>query len=186
MYFRCFLRMGEPVWVTLLIFSATIDYFHGRICERYAGRWQAKAALVSSLVVNLGLLGVFKYSGMLVESVNSLTGLSLPVPAFSLPIGISFYTFQTISYVIDVYRGQAKGTAIPTGAFYVCFHVSAAGGRAIVRYTEVAYQIQERQTSRADFIGGISVFAPVWARKCSLQTWQGTLPLSIWMETWRR
>ena len=103
-----FYAWGEPVWVTLLIFSATIDYFHGRICERYAGHWQAKAALVSSLVLNLGLLGVFKYSGMLVESVNSLTGLSLPVPAFSLPIGISFYTFQTISYVIDVYRGQAR------------------------------------------------------------------------------
>ena len=69
-----FYAWGEPVWVTLLIFSATIDYFHGRICEKYAGRWQAKAALVSSLVLNLGLLGIFKYSGMLVESINTLTG----------------------------------------------------------------------------------------------------------------
>ena len=160
-----FYAWGEPVWVTLLIFSATIDYFHGRICERYAGYWQAKAALVSSLVLNLGLLGVFKYSGMLVESVNSLTGLSLPVPAFSLPIGISFYTFQTISYVIDVYRGQARAQRSYWRFFmYVSMYPQLVAG-PIVRYTEVAAQIQERQTSRADFIGGISRFCTGLGKK---------------------
>ena len=89
-----FYAWGEPVWVTLLIFSATIDYFHGLICEKYAGRWQAKAALGSSLVLNLGLLGIFKYSGMLVESINGLTGLSLPVPGFPCLSAFLFTPFR--------------------------------------------------------------------------------------------
>ena len=78
-----FYAWGEPVWFTLLIFSATIDYFHGRICEKYRGHWQAKAGLLSSLILNLGLLGIFKYSGMLVSTVNALTGLQLPIRVFA-------------------------------------------------------------------------------------------------------
>ena len=151
-----FYAWGEPVWVTLLIFSATIDYFHGLICEKYAGRWQAKAALGSSLVLNLGLLGIFKYSGMLVESINGLTGLSLPVPGFSLPIGISFYTFQTISYVIDVYRGQTHAQRSYWRFFmYVSMYPQLVAG-PIVRYKDVAAQIDQRQTSREDFIANLA------------------------------
>ena len=147
-----FYAWGEPVWVTLLIFSATIDYFHGLICEKYAGRWQAKAALGSSLVLNLGLLGIFKYSGMLVESINGLTGLSLPVPGFSLPIGISFYTFQTISYVIDV--------SIRISIVFSCmFPCIRSWWRAPLSGTKMcAAQIDQRQTSREDFVSGISRF----------------------------
>ena len=181
-----FYAWGEPVWVTLLIFSATIDYFHGLICEKYAGRWQAKAALGSSLVLNLGLLGIFKYSGMLVESINGLTGLSLPVPGFSLPIGISFYTFQTISYVIDVYRGQTHAQRSYWRFFmYVSMYPQLVAG-PIVRYKDVAAQIDQRQTSREDFVSGISRFCTGLGKRCSLQIWQGILPLSIWTATWRR
>ena len=160
-----FYAWGEPVWVTLLIFSATIDYFHGLICEKYAGRWQAKAALGSSLVLNLGLLGIFKYSGMLVESINGLTGLSLPVPGFSLPIGISFYTFQTISYVIDVYRGQTHAQRSYWRFFmYVSMYPQLVAG-PIVRYKDVAAQIDQRQTSREDFVSGISRFCTGLGKK---------------------
>ena len=97
---------GEPVWVFLLMTSAAFDYMHGRLIERYRGSWVAKAAVVSSLCLNLGLLITFKYSGFLVQNLNAILGTAFPVPAFALPIGISFYTFQTISYVIDVYRGD--------------------------------------------------------------------------------
>lgn len=153
-----FYAWGEPVWVTLLIFSATIDYIHGLICEKYQRRWQAKAALLSSLILNLGLLGVFKYSGMAVATVNQLTGLSLPVPAFALPIGISFYTFQTISYVIDVYRGQVGAQKSYWRFFmYVSMYPQLVAG-PIVRYADVAAQIDERHTSKEDFIAGISRF----------------------------
>ena len=160
-----FYAWGEPVWVTLLIFSATIDYFHGKICEKYTGRWQAKAALISSLVLNLGLLGVFKYSGMAVESLNALTGLSLPVPAFSLPIGISFYTFQTISYVVDVYRGQVRAQKSYWRFFmYVSMYPQLVAG-PIVRYTDVAEQIDSRHTTREDFVKGISRFCAGLGKK---------------------
>lgn len=160
-----FYAWGEPVWVTLLIFSATIDYFHGKICEKYTGRWQAKAAVISSLVLNLGLLGVFKYSGMAVESLNALTGLSLPVPAFSLPIGISFYTFQTISYVVDVYRGQVRAQKSYWRFFmYVSMYPQLVAG-PIVRYTDVAEQIDSRHTTREDFVKGISRFCAGLGKK---------------------
>ena len=108
MFSLFFYAWGEPVWISLLIFSATIDYVHGLIIEKYPGRIQAKLAVVSSLVLNLGLLGVFKYSGFIVENVNALLGTTFNVPSFALPIGISFYTFQTISYTIDVYWGKVK------------------------------------------------------------------------------
>ena len=83
-----FYAWGEPVWIVLLIFSATIDYFHGLMVEANRGNVKAKLAVVSSVVVNLGLLGIFKYSGLLYETINSVFGLSLKVPSFALPIGI--------------------------------------------------------------------------------------------------
>ena len=114
-----FYAWGEPVWVTLLIFSATIDYFHGRIIEKHRNDIGAKLALISSLVLNLGLLGIFKYSGFFVENINAVTGLALPVPDFALPIGISFYTFQTLSYTIDVYKGNVEPQHNYMGFSYV-------------------------------------------------------------------
>jgi alginate O-acetyltransferase complex protein AlgI len=103
-----FYAWGEPVWISLLIFFATIDYVYGLLLEKYRGTVWEKLPLISSLVLNLSLLGVFKYASFLVDNLNTITGLSLNVSTFSLPIGISFYTFQTISYVIDVYRGKIK------------------------------------------------------------------------------
>ena len=153
-----FYAWGEPVWFTLLIFSATIDYFHGRICEKYRGHWQAKAGLLSSLILNLGLLGLFKYSGMLVSTVNALTGLQLPVPQISLPIGISFYTFQCLSYTIDVYRGNVpvQKNPIRFGAYVTLFPQLIAG--PIVRYIDVARELENRSHSWENFRYGIRRF----------------------------
>ena len=101
-----FYAWGEPVYLLLLLFSVGLNYLYGRVIELLRGTPQAGLALAVILFIDLGLLGVFKYSGLAVETVNSLLGLSLPVPRLSLPIGISFYTFQIISYIIDVYRGE--------------------------------------------------------------------------------
>jgi len=153
-----FYSWGEPVWVTLLIFSATIDYFHGLIIERHRHDIGAKLAVLSSLILNLSLLGVFKYSGFIVENINALAGLSLPVPSFSLPIGISFYTFQTISYVIDVYRGQVEPQHNYAKFFmYVSLYSQLVAG-PIVRYADVAREVNYREENLHDVSAGISRF----------------------------
>ena len=151
-----FYAWGEPVWVALLVASAGFDYMNGRLIEAYRGRWPARAALVFSLVMNLGLLCTFKYSGFLVENLNRLTGLALPVPAFALPIGISFYTFQTLSYVVDVYRGDTQAQKNP--AYYLLYlsmyHQLVAG--PVVRYADVAREITCRPQDAAGFSEGLT------------------------------
>ncbi len=153
-----FYAWGEPVWVSLLIFSSVIDYIHGRIVEAYRGRWQSKAALASSIVVNLLLLGTFKYSAFFAQNINSLFSIKIPYSEFSLPIGISFYTFQTISYVVDVYRGEvsAQKSFWKFLMFVSLFHQLVAG--PIVRYKDIAYEIENREFNLGRFSEGISRF----------------------------
>lgn len=153
-----FYAWGEPIWVALLLFSSIIDFFHGNIAEKYRGRWQARAALISSLVINLGLLITFKYSGMMVDSFNAITGLTYNYTGFSLPIGISFYTFQTISYVFDVYRGEVKAqkSFLKFLMFVSLFHQLVAG--PIVRYKDIAYEIENRVFDKLIFAKGIERF----------------------------
>ena len=153
-----FYAWGEPIWVTLLIFSATIDYFHGLIIEKNRGKIGAKLALISSLVLNLGLLGIFKYSGFFVENINLLFGTAFPVPAFSLPIGISFYTFQTLSYTIDVYRGNVKAQHSYMKFFmYVSLYSQLVAG-PIVRYADVAAEVDNRRETLSDIYSGTARF----------------------------
>ena len=89
-----FYGWGEPVYVSLMIFSTIVDYTHGMMVDKHRGTKKARYWLLSSILINLSLLGVFKYSGFVVSSLNSLLGTAIPVPALALPIGISFYTFQ--------------------------------------------------------------------------------------------
>ena len=101
-----FYAYGEPVLVLLMLASTFFNYLMGLAVSRAEGGGR-KAWLAVAVVVNLGLLVVFKYSGMLVTTLNAITGLGIPVPQIPLPLGISFYTFQALSYVIDVYRRNA-------------------------------------------------------------------------------
>ena len=160
-----FYAWGEPIWITLMLFSAIIDYCHGRIIENHRGQWQAKAAVASSLILNLGLLATFKYSGFIVENVNALLRTDFGVPSFGLPIGISFYTFQTISYTIDVYRGEVSAQKnFSKFLMYVSsYHQLVAG--PIVRYSDVAKEIENRQTTAKDFSEGITKFCIGLAKK---------------------
>ena len=103
-----FYAWGEPIYVLLMLFSTISDYIHGRIIGRARSKGIKKLFLVSSIVVNLGVLCFFKYADFLVGTINQLAGTNIPLLNLPLPIGISFYTFQTMSYSIDVYRGQVK------------------------------------------------------------------------------
>ena len=97
-----FYAYGEPVYVFLMLISALCNYGFAWLLDKY----QKKVFLVLAVVVKLGLLGVFKYTGFLLSNLNAVLGLNLPIPQISLPIGISFFTFQALSYVIDVSRGE--------------------------------------------------------------------------------
>ncbi len=170
-----FYSWGEPVWITLLIFSATIDYFHGRIIGANPSGITAKLAVASSLILNIGLLSVFKYGAFFAGGINDLTGLSLPIPQYSLPIGISFYTFQTISYVIDVYRGQVapQKSFLKFLMFVSLYHQLVAG--PIVRYSHIAHEIDHRQVDIRDISTGISRFIIGLTKKVLIANQAGAL-----------
>ena len=154
-----FYAWGEPVYVVLMLFSTALDYTCGQMVERHRGQRGAKIALLVSVCVNLGLLGVFKYSDFLIGTVNSLFGTVLPQPNLPLPIGISFYTFQTMSYTIDVYRGEAKAqkNIINFGAYVTLFPQLIAG--PIVRYQTVADELEHRDCTADLFADGVKRFA---------------------------
>ncbi len=153
-----FYSWGEPIWITLMIFSALIDYINALWIEKYRGTRWAKLGIVSTLVFNLGLLITFKYDVFIVENVNSIFGTSFTSPGYGLPIGISFYTFQTISYVVDVYRGDVKAQkSFPKFLMFVSlFHQLVAG--PIVRYAHIADEIDNRKEKLSDISKGVTRF----------------------------
>ncbi len=153
-----FYAWGEPIYVSLMIFSTIVDFTHGQLVEKYRGTWKSKAALVSSVVINLGLLAFFKYTGL--------------VP---LPIGISFYTFQTMSYTIDVYRGKAsvQRNIISFGAYVTMFPQLIAG--PIVRYVDVQRELDDRKIGAADMSLGLDRFLMGLGKKVLLANSFGEL-----------
>ncbi len=153
-----FYGWGEPVYVFLMIFTIAVDYIFGLLVERNLkkdDRKRAKTCLVLSIVINLSILGFFKYYDFFVSNLRLIPGLSgLPLLGLSLPIGISFYTFQALSYVIDVYRGDAAVQRDPLKlALYIAFFPQLVAG-PIVRYTTVAEEIDERRESVSEFSAG--------------------------------
>lgn len=152
-----FYAWGEPVYVVLMIFSTVVDYVHGQLVDRFlrqGRRGRARGAVLSSAVINLGLLGFFKYGGFLVENLNLCFGLSLPPLSLPLPVGISFYTFQTMSYTIDVYRGEAEvqKNIISFGAYVAMFPQLIAG--PIVRYQTISREMDNRKETADEFAQG--------------------------------
>jgi len=153
-----FYAWGEPIWVTLLLFSSVLDYTCGRVIDKHRGKLQAKAALISSIVLNLGLLATFKYSGFVVSTVNSVIGTGFNAPRFRLPIGISFYTFQTLSYTIDIYRGKVRvQKSFPRFLMFVSLFPQLIAG-PIVRYGQIEKEINDRKTDIRDISYGITRF----------------------------
>ncbi len=176
-----FYSFGEPVWVLLLIGSALVDYINGLFIAKYKRQKSRLAVLgvISSLVINLGVLILFKYSGFIAENINAAAGLSLPVKHFRLPIGISFYTFQTISYTIDVYRGETRAQRnFLNFLLYVSLFFQLVAG-PIVRYTTVASEITRRRFSAADMSRGIERFIFGLGKKVIIANSLGSIAVKL-------
>lgn len=163
-----FYAWGESVYVVLMLFSTVLDFSCGKVVDRYRGTPKAKIGLLVSVFVNLGLLCLFKYTDFFITTINSITGTAIPLLNLPLPIGISFYTFQTMSYTIDVYRGDAKvqNNIISFGAYVSLFPQLIAG--PIVRYQTIADQINDRTHSFDKFGDGVKRFAVGLAKKVLL------------------
>ncbi len=173
-----FYAWGEPVYVVLMIFSTLVDYTHGLLVAHYKAAGNTRAAklvVASSMIINLALLGFFKYYDFLAGTVNSLIGTTLPLTGVALPIGISFYTFQTMSYTIDVYRGDAEPqkNIISFGAYVALFPQLIAG--PIVAYKTVADQLNCRHEDTDKFAYGIKRFTAGLGKKVLLANSAGVI-----------
>ena len=175
-----FYAWGEPIYVVLMIFSTLVDYSHGLLIEKWDDKPALRrAVLISSCVINLGLLCFFKYAGFAVQSVNDLFGLSLTVPKIALPIGISFYTFQTMSYTIDVYRRKCpvQHNIISFGCYVAMFPQLIAG--PIVRYVTIAEELDNRVETWDGFFEGTKRFLLGMSKKVLLANGVGALWESV-------
>ena len=156
-----FYSWGEPRYIWIMIFSTLVDYTCGRMIDhhkRYKSFKKAKKWLISSITANLSLLGFFKYSDFLISNANNILGLDIPLFNIILPIGISFYTFQTMSYTIDLYRGETdvQKNIINFGTYVTLFPQLIAG--PIVKYKDVSDEIDSRVETYDIFSEGIKRF----------------------------
>ena len=154
-----FYSWGEAKYFPIMIASTVVDYTASGLIESHRNnKLICRLGLIYSIVFNLGMLGFFKYTNFFVGNLNALFGLSLPTISFVLPLGISFYTFQTMSYTIDVYLGKVKAerNIIDFGAFVVLFPQLIAG--PIVRYTDINRELKERQINLPQIQDGIKLF----------------------------
>jgi len=170
-----FYAWGEPVWIVLLIFSSVFDYFNGILIYKWREKWLSKLMLVVSVVGNISLLVVFKYGGFLWENINFFVELPFPKPTNTLPIGISFYTFQTISYTVDVYRRIVKPqyNFVAFLTFVGMFTQLVAG--PIVRYKNVLRYIENREVTWENIWYGTSRFCVGLFKKVVIANTAGAL-----------
>ncbi len=170
-----FYGWGEPKYVVLMIASIVIGYFSGILIEAFSEKKLSKVFLGASVAVNLGFLGFFKYADFFIENFNAVTGLSVSLLRFALPIGISFYTFQILSYTIDVYRKDvpAQKNIINLAAYITMFPQLIAG--PIVRYSDIAKQLEKRTLSFENFSKGIRRFVLGLAKKILIANSLGEL-----------
>ena len=163
-----FYYWGEREYVAIMFLSTAIDYTHGMLVERCKKKGNdkgARMAVASSIIFNLALLLFFKYWDFLAGSLQAMGLTFMPVLNIHLPIGISFYTFQTMSYTIDVYRGdtRAQRSIINFGTFVTLFPQLIAG--PIIKYKDLGDQINERTTSTEKFASGVQIFMVGMAKK---------------------
>lgn len=164
-----FYAWGEPVYVLIMIFSTLLDYTVGRVIDHYrTDKFIPKIALAVSVCGNLGMLGFFKYADFFIENLNNFLGLDINLLKIALPIGISFYTFQTMSYTIDLYRGKigVQKNIISFGAYVAMFPQLIAG--PIVTYETVEKELNERTETIEQFSEGVMRFIEGLAKKVLL------------------
>jgi alginate O-acetyltransferase complex protein AlgI len=179
-----FYGWGEPKLVLLMVFNIFFNYIGGWFVDKYrADAKKKKLFLILTCVLDIGILAVFKYTGMITETLNMLPFLNIPELQISLPIGISFYTFQTMSYVIDVYRDDAPVSKnfINFGTYVALFPQLIAG--PIVRYRDVAEQLVNRRETLEMFTKGVKLFMVGLAKKVIIANTMGTLTTNIFATT---
>ncbi len=170
-----FYGWGEPLYLLLMVGSILIGYIGGRLIETFQGKALSKVALWGAVIVHLAFLGYFKYADFFITNFNAVTGLAIPLLRIALPIGISFYTFQIISYEIDVYRRDvaAQRNIIDLAAYVSMFPQLIAG--PIVRYADIALQLRERRHTLDKTALGIRRFVLGLAKKILIANALGEL-----------
>lgn len=170
-----FYAWGEPRYVWFMLFSITQGYLFGLLIEKFRGQKFSKVFLTATVAVSLGLLGYCKYANFFLENFHALTGVAVPVVKLALPIGISFYTFQIVSYTIDVYRGDVKAQKnyIHLAAYISMFPQLIAG--PIVRYSDIERELAERTTSWDKASEGIRRFMIGLSKKILIANLLGEL-----------
>ncbi len=174
-----FYAWGEPKYVFLMIFSILVNYIFGRLMDKHReNKKRLKLMLVLSVVIDIGLLSVFKYTDFIITNVNAIFGANFDLLNIALPIGISFYTFQAMSYTIDVYRNDVRvqKNLIDFGMYITMFPQLIAG--PIVRYADVQDQLAERSVTTADFSEGVMRFVVGLGKKVLLANQMG----AVWSE----
>lgn len=166
-----FYSWGEPVYVCIMLFSTIVDYHNGRKVDEYlekGDKKRAKGYLIADVAINLSILGFFKYGDFIIQNINSIFQTQIPLMNLPLPIGISFYTFQTMSYTIDVYRRVAKvqKNIISFGTYVALFPQLIAG--PIVQYKDIAKELNHRTEDKDQFAYGIMVFISGLGKKVLL------------------
>ena len=173
-----FYGWGEPKYILIMLFSTVFDYTNARLIGHFrdAGKQKAaKAVLIVDVVGNLGILGFFKYTDFAIDNLNSLLSAGIPALGLALPIGISFYTFQTMSYTIDVYRGIVKPqrNILNVGAYVTLFPQLIAG--PIVQYKTVEHELMHRRESVFEASRGMQRFVVGLAKKVLIANQVGAL-----------
>ena len=174
-----FYGWGEPRYLPVMLVSILQGYIFGRLIERFRDTRRAKLFLVLSVLLSLGTLAYFKYADFMIANLNALTGLSAPLLRLALPVGISFYTFQILSYTVDVYRGTvpAQRNFIDLAAYIAMFPQLIAG--PIVRYSDIAVQLKTREHSVSEAASGARRFILGLAKKILLANLLGELVSSF-------
>lgn len=166
---------GEPKYTILMLISAFSAYVHGILIDKFRDKKYSKVFLVSGVSINLGILVVFKYGDFIIKNISYIFSLNINLLRLTLPIGISFYTFQTLSYVVDVYTNKAKVCRRFTNfATYVCLFPQLIAG-PIVRYTTIEDELQNRTHSFEKFAYGVNRFIIGLAKKVILSNNLGLL-----------
>ena len=170
---------GEPVYTFLMLGVTLSAYVHGLLIDKYRGTKLSKVFLWSSVVVSLLTLGYFKYADFFIGNINGILGMKIPLLKLALPIGISFYTFQILSYTVDVYRGDAapQKSYVRLATYVTLFPQLIAG--PIVRYTTVEEALSKRQHSFENFAVGIRRFAVGLGKKVLLADVLGAMAQAL-------
>lgn len=168
-----FYAWGEPVYIGLLLISIFLNWLAGILIERFRG--QKGVILLFAILANVGILGYYKYAGITVETVNALLRTNFSIPKIALPLGISFFTFKALSYIIDIYKGETPAQKnIFKTALYISLFPQVISG-PIVKYHDMIDQLDERQHSFDLAVHGLKRFIIGFAKKCLIASTLGAV-----------